>query len=102
MGNGLQMLCYKLQWNYTANNKVNAARLPRDPAEGNRWIAIIRRDNIPNKQDTVVYERHWPADYETVCDYGKLQPCHPPSVFDYVKLSLIPTVASAPRTTKEV
>ena len=48
-------------------------RLPRDPAERNIWIVIIRTDNIPNKKDTVVWERHWPGDYEI---FVIMENCH--------------------------
>jgi hypothetical protein len=56
-----------------------------------KWLAVIPRDNIPNSKHTVVCERHWPEGYPTILDYGNNRPCDPPSVFTYVKPSLIPT-----------
>ena len=66
--------------NYDANNKVKSW-LPRKPEERQRWISLIPRDNIPDKKDTVVCERHWPVGYHKVTDYGKGRPRGPPSIF---------------------
>ena len=55
-----------------------------------RWLAVIPRDNIPDKKDIIVCERHWPLGYPTLRDYGKERPLDPPSVFLALTKRLIP------------
>ena len=60
--------------NYNPENKVKTFRLPRNIEEKERWRKIIPRDNLPDNKNTVVCERHWPQNYPTILDYGKLRP----------------------------
>ena len=79
--------------NYNPQNRVKTFRLPRNIEERKRWIVIIPRDNVPDNNNTVVCERHWPKNYSTVTDYGKLRHRDAPSVFDcrrYCSFSLPP------------
>jgi len=48
----------------------------------------------------VVCERHWPKNYVTSRYRGKDRPIDPPSIFDCVKPSLVPTPPPFPRQTK--
>lgn len=60
---------------------------------------LLPRDNIPDKKDTVVCERHWPPGYPTIVHYGKERPRDPPSVSNCVKKGLIPSQPPPLRTT---
>ena len=81
--------CYVMNCdgNYDKDKKEKTFRLPRKQEERERWLAVIPRDNIPDKKHTVVCERHWPLGYPTVRDYGKERPLNPPSVFTCVNQS---------------
>ena len=61
-------------------------------------MAVIPRDNIPDKKDTVVCKRNWPVGYFLSKDYGKERPRDPPSVFTCVKPSLIPSPSGCLRS----
>ena len=50
--------------NFDKANKASVFRLPKYPAENERWREVIPRENIPNSPDTVVCERYWPATHE--------------------------------------
>ena len=84
---------------YDAGDRIPVFRLPKDSYERLRWIRAIPRDNIPDKPDTVVCEKHWPEGYEKMLSYGRQRPKCPPSVFDCVAKSLIPTNEAKSRTT---
>ena len=86
--------------NYINTEKVKVFRLPKDQDERKRWLKSIPRDNIPDHPDTVVCEKHFPPGYATVNVFGKERPKEPPSVFDNLPLSLLPSPAPKPRTTK--
>ena len=47
--------------NYDQSSKEKTFRLPRIPEERKKWLAVIPKDIIPDKKDTVVCERHWPV-----------------------------------------
>ena len=87
--------------NTTKQVKKKIFRLPRDPAERERWIKMIPRDNIPDNPNTVIRERHFPSGYETITVFGRKRPRHPPSIFDCVKPSLIPSTPASPRPTSK-
>nr|CAB3266938.1 THAP domain-containing protein 1-like [Phallusia mammillata] len=86
---------------YDSQDKTSVFRLPRDKCQRLRWLSAIPRDNIPDKADTVVCEKHWPAEYEKLLSYGRYRPANPPSVFTCVPQSLTPTASSKPRSTKK-
>ena len=88
--------------NYDRENKVQVFRFPNDEDEKKRWLKVIPRDNIPDHPNTVVCERHFPSGYATVNFKGKARPKDPPSVFDNLPSSLLPSPAPKPRTTKKV
>ena len=79
--------------------QVTAYRLPKHPEERQRWIKAIPRDNIPDREDTVVCANHFPVNFEVVKVKGKERPKNPPSIFDNIKKSLIPTPPPAKRKT---
>ena len=92
---------YDCNGNYNKENKEKVFRLPKDPVERERWMKIIPRDNIPDNPNTVLCERHFPTDYETVTVFGRKRPRHPPSIFNCVKQSLIPTTPAPSRPTSK-
>ena len=78
-------------------------RFPNEPGDEERkkkWRAAIPRDNIPDHKDTVICHHHWPKDTKMVKVRGKWKPVDPPSIFDCVHKSLIPTPPPPSRTTK--
>ena len=75
-------------------------RLPKDSEERERWFKSIPRDNIPQSKDTVVCEKHWPRNFEKVLVYGKYRPAVPPTVFNCIPKSLVPTTISKKKITK--
>ena len=84
---------------YDAKDKTSVFRLPKNKEERQRWLKALPRDNVPDSKDTVVSEKHWPKNYETVLHYGKCRPLLPPTVFDCVPKSLVPTRGSSKRST---
>ena len=89
------------QGNYNEKNKVRVFRLPKDQDERERWLKVIPRANTPNHSDTVVCERHFPPGYETVFVMGKARPKDPPSIFNNLPSSVIPSPLPKARTTKK-
>ena len=81
---------------------VTVYRLPTDQAEKQRWLSAIPRDNMPTSNDTVVCNKHWPADCETVTKKGKIRPASPPTIFPNVPASQIPTAPGKPRNNEMV
>jgi hypothetical protein len=73
--------------------KLPVFRLPKakDVGECKRWVEAIPRENIPITSNTLVCAKHFPVGYETIKVCGKFRPTHPPSVFDHLPKSLIPT-----------
>ena len=89
--------------NYDYNNKETVFRLPskkKEPEERQIWLNNIPRDNIPDHKDTVVCNRHFPPNFETIVIHGRERPRYPPSIFSCVKPSLVPTPAPKQRHTK--
>lgn len=82
-------------------NKTGNFRFPKDEDWREKWRAAIPRTNIPNHKDTVICEKHWPAESKRVVVNGKLRPRDddPPSIFDVPK-SMLPTPTPPPRATK--
>ena len=87
--------------NYDEKSKEKVFRLPsekRNSQERTRWIK-----SLPNlihvSKHTCICERHWPPDYKTISVHGKLRPVDPPSIFQGVKKSIVPTRPDKPRTT---
>ena len=97
------------KWGCNGNykdNKETVYRLPhhgvKEKEERERWIKSIPRENIPDKSDTSVCARHWPPNVFlsfSITVYGRRRPTHPPSVFDCVNPSQVPTAPSKPRDT---
>ena len=85
--------------NFDEANKASVFRLPKDAIENERWRTAIPRDNIPNSPNTVVCERHWPANYEYIVCRGKRRPIHPPTIFQDLPPSMVPTAPPKPRKT---
>ena len=79
--------------------QVSTYRLPKDPDERQRWIKAIPRDNIPDREDTVVFANHFPVNFEVVKVKGRERPKNPPRIFDNLPKSLIPTPLSLKRKT---
>ena len=75
-------------------------RLPKDSEERERWLKSIPCDNMPQSKNTVVCEKHWPINFEKVLVYGKYRPAVPPTVFNYIPKSLVPTTISKKRVTQ--
>ena len=63
----------------------------KDLEERKRWFKIIPKNNIPGTATTVACQQHWSESFETLIYYGKEIPNVSPSLFDYVKRSMIPT-----------
>lgn len=87
--------------NYDYGCKVSVFRLPTKKDEREKWLSAIPRDNIPDTKNTVICEQHWPENYPKVCHHGKLRPLNPPSIFNCVSKSLVPTTPSTSRCTEK-
>ena len=92
--------------NYNKDNKETVYRLPhhgvKEKEERERWNKSIPRENFPDKSDTSFCARHWPPNVFlsfSIIVYGRRGPKHPPSVFDCVNPSQVPTGPSKPRYT---
>lgn len=86
--------------NYDPGDKVTVFRLPKETTERERWKQAIPRDNIPDSTDTVVCEKHFPPGYEKIQSRGgRFRPKHPPSVFDNLPSSVVPTPPPKKRKT---
>ena len=79
---------------YESSDKICMYCLPKDSEERERWLKLIPRDNIPQCKDTVICEKHWPINFEKVLVYGKYRPAVPPTVFNCIPKSLVPTTIS--------
>ena len=83
---------------------VPTFRLPSSMDEKLRWLAAIpkiKKEKILKQKCPVVCIRHWPTDFDTITVHGKVRPVYPPSVFDGVPRSEIPTPPPKPRPTKK-
>ena len=87
--------------NYDDNNYVPCYRLPKDPKLLEVWLKAIPRDNTPVTKNTVVCIKHWPPNFPTYSCYGKLRPAEPPSIFENIPKSQIPTPPAMPRSTEK-
>ena len=87
---------------YDLNDKTPTFRLPHDVTEKQRWLKAIPREYTPDTKNTVVCERHWPIGYEKLKVRGKERPVSPPTVFESIPPSVIPTPQPKPRTTTRV
>ena len=85
---------------YESSDIICMYRLPKDSEERERWLKLIPCDNIPQSKDTVVCEKHWPINFEKVLVYRKCRPAVPPTVFNCVPKSLVPTTISKKRVTQ--
>ena len=83
----------------TEDEKVSTYRLPSNPEERKRWIKAIPRDNIPDSPHTVVCAKHFPSGFPDIKVRGNSRPRDPPSVFENIPKSLIPTPAPSKRPT---
>ena len=81
------------------NERVSVYRLPSDPEERKRWMKAIPRDNIPDKPDTVVCAKHFPPNFPVVKVKGRERPKDPPSIFENLPKSLLPTPPPPKRLT---
>ena len=68
-------------------------------SRNNVWLTAIPRDNIRDKRDTSVCEKHWHKGYAIILVHGKECPMDLPSIFEGVPLSMIPTLSPKPRQT---
>ena len=81
------------------NNKLSVYRFPKDPSERERWKKAVPNENLIVSDNTVICEAHWPPGFETIKHYGKYRPKYPPSVWDGIPASQIPTVPPPLRPT---
>ena len=80
---------------------VTVFKLPGNTEDRERWIKNIPRTNMPSGCNTVVCVKHWPDNYpRKVVAGGSSRPINPPTVFNNVPQSQIPTPVSLPRLTK--
>ena len=85
---------------YESSDKICMYRLLKDSEEREKWLKSFPCDNILQCKDTVVCEKHWPINFEKVLVYGKYQPAVPPTVFNCIPKSLVPTTISKKRVTQ--
>ena len=86
--------------NYLTDKKKCAVyRLPKDPEDRRKWLSAIPRSNIPYSKYTVVCSEHWPINFKKINFHGKERPSSPPSIFNCVKSSLVPTAPPKSRIT---
>ena len=81
---------------YDAKDKTSVFRLPKNKEDRQRWLKALSRDNVSYSKDTVVCEKHWPKNYETVLHYGKCRPLLPPTVSPKVWFLLEEAVKDLP------
>ena len=74
-------------------------RSPLDFEERQRWLKSIPRDNIPDERDTVVGVKHFPLHFPVIKVKGRERPRDPPSIFDDIPKSLLPTSPPPKRRT---
>ena len=88
--------------NYKTGTKATTFRFPSDDAQREKWVSAIprKRKTLKITKNTVVCEKHWPDGYESYVHYGKLVPIDPPSLFNGIPASCIPS-QSKRRTTKK-
>ena len=86
--------------NYKTGTPGKTYRFPKNEEERGKWQAAIPRKKSDFKitSNTVVCEKHWPADLEHYVHYGKIRPVHPPSIFPGVPASCLRTQAKRRKT----
>jgi hypothetical protein len=90
--------------NYNKENKCRVFRLPKDTLERQKWINVLPpRENFElDPEKFVICERHWPADAPMIkVPGGSTRPSTPPSVFENVPASCLPTPKPSPRPPKK-
>lgn len=80
----------KSNYDSQEKNPITTYSFPTDPGESERW-----RKSLPNyvtiTKYTAVCFYHWPANFDTISSYGHKRPKHPPSIFQNIPHSCIPT-----------
>ena len=69
--------------------------------ERQRWIKAVSRDYIPDSPNNVVCVKHFPLGFPVSKIKGKSRPRYPPSGFENIPKSLIPTPPPPKRPTKK-
>ena len=84
---------------YDTSDKTPTFRLLQDAEEKKRWSKAIPRENTQDTKNTVVCEDHWPYGYKKITVRGKERPASPPTIFESIPPSVVPTPQPKPRTT---
>ena len=77
--------------------KVSVHRFPKDEENCSKWISAIPQIGLKVTKSTVVCKKHWPNSAKFKIVRGKECPIDPPSVFENVTKSCIPTNSAPPR-----
>ena len=78
--------------NYLSDkDKVTVYRLPFDSEERQRWMKSIPRDITPDSPNISACVKYFLPGFPVLKMKGKSRPRYPPSVFDSIPKSLIPT-----------
>ena len=97
----VKICCITGCWStYDKGKTVRFYRLPSEKEERKCWIKAIRNNNILDGPDTVAYERHFPRNCTKINVNGKDRSNEPPSIFENIPLSIVPTPLSKQRVTK--
>ena len=90
--------------NYDKDRKATVFRLPKDPVDRQRWINVLPplRGKVINPKTFRICRRHWPADTPTKpAQGGTRRPIDPPSIFENVPASVLPSPKPPPRPAKD-
>lgn len=88
----------------TDDETISVYRFPhakRFPRERERWIEVASKitKDLNVNDNTVICSRHWPANAPMFNFYGKDRPVNPPSIFEDIPPSIVPTPPPPARTT---
>ena len=83
------------------NEYVPIYRLPKSEEEKNLWLKAIPRTNIKDLKNPVICRKHWPLNAEYIdVQGGYKRPKYPPTIFETIPKSCIPTLPKRRSTSK--
>ena len=90
--------------NYKTGTSGKTFRFPANKNEQEVWKTAIprKRSSFQVTKNTVVCEKHWPANFDTYVHYGKERPVDPPSIFSDIPVSFISSQSKRRKTRKSL
>ena len=82
-------------------NKIPVYHFLKNEDEREQWIKSVPNTNLNVNNNTVIFQQHWPSNFDTIEVHGKIYPKNPPSVWLGVPSSQILTPSAVQRNIKK-